>query len=453
MKNSILLLILLILLPLLLLGQTEFVQTKQSGLQICTAKTVHGTVVVNLPATMYPGETITGTVITEPEVTGNSRKDKLSRAALLARTLFIFGLPVAAGEQTFQLTVPENLPAERLLVDLIEANGEKTSAPVDIPEGIRQVVQRTEPAFPGFLRSGEYQNIPGNFDGLAGNTKLLLGDLEIPVVAESPGEVVTMVPPGLSGRNNLTITEAGTTFGKEVSVLDLNLTADATTLRRGQQSQVHVQVVGLEGVDQPVTVLVRNHTPMSISMAGGNTQEWTIDPSELAAGTTFQRDLQIVAISSGGFSVSAGIAEPFFPGVDTEADAEPEVKPKDGEEGKKEGGICGNTWSTEWKDTGKTIRKLDESQKTESRRNRSKCQKCGVYSEWIYYKIPEYSYKIQERTTTTCTMPKGHANFPQACHGSGVKENQEVKTGPVLRYQEVREGSCGCKETVRWTNR
>lgn len=438
--------------PVLLTGQAEFSPEIQPGLQVYKAKTANGTVVVNLPGKIYPGESISGTVIAEPETDPNSRKEKLNKVRLFAQTLMIFGIPVQLDQQTFGLKVPQMPEKSISLLQLSDEKGIVSQSVLSVNEGTRPVFHLKEPAFPEYFRAGEYQNIPGIFDGNTANTTIMLNDLEIPVVAESPGEIVTMLPGNIAGRHELIVREGDNTYKTEVSVVNLDISASAASLRRGEQSSIHLNVTGLAPELPPVTVFVENHTPMNISLTGGNYQQWTIEPSEIGAGMDYSRDINIVAIASGGFSVSARIAEPVFQGREAEA-GRGRDQPKAGEGPEPDNGLCGRPWSTEWKDTGKPFPKLDESGKKEVRRNRSKCKKCGEYVDWVYYEIPEYQYQKQERTTYKCTMPKGHANIPGSCHGTGKTETREVKQGETKRYKEIREGSCGCREDVRWVRK
>lgn len=450
MKHLFFSLSLFFILPLISSGQVEFTSSKQTGLQIYTAKTVNGTVQVNLPDKLYPGETISGTVISEPKTSPKARKEKLSKALFFAQTLTILGIPLKLDEQSFRLTVPDKPDEAGAFVRLISENGTVSQTGINTMEGVRASAGMEGPLFPGYLRAGEYQNIPGNFDGVSSNTGIMLGEFEIPVVAESPGEIVTMVPENMSGRHELTIKEGDKTYSTEIGVVDLNIATNATNLRRGEHSVIHVNVTGLDDVGDPVTVFIENHTPMNISIAGGNYQEWIIDPSETGFDGIYHRDIDVTAISSGDFSVSAQIAEPFPADIMSPDEDGPQWQEEEVGDVQEDNGICGKTWSSEWKNTGKTVRKLVEGEKTEVRRNRSRCNKCKTYVDWVYYQIPEYIYNIQERMTYTCTMQKGHSSI---CHGAGIKENREVKTGQIVRYKEVREGSCGCNQHMRWVRK
>ncbi|HOY51730.1 MAG TPA: hypothetical protein PLX49_08180 [Prolixibacteraceae bacterium] len=96
----------MLVLPLLYGGQVEFTASRQPGLQIYQAKTVHGRVVVQLPDDMRPGETISGSVITEPAPSKDPEKMNRNRAALNALQFAFGGMSFLAGEQYFQAKLP-----------------------------------------------------------------------------------------------------------------------------------------------------------------------------------------------------------------------------------------------------------------------------------------------------------------------------------------------------------
>jgi hypothetical protein len=427
MKN--LILSALFILPLVVSGQVEFSSSRQSGLQIYRAKTVNGTVTVNLPEKLYPGETVSGSVITEPLSTGNAKKNEKNQTALLAVKLWLFGQQLSLTDQLFQFTVPEQAGSPAALLELQPGRGIAAHTPVEILEGVRPVPAMESPAFPGYLRSGEYQSIPGRFDGDRRTTRLMAGNTELPVIAESPGELVTMVPDNLSGRQTLTLSEGDRTYSAGLNVVSLTLAADATSLKKGEQTTLHLVAGGLEGVDFPVTIQVENRTPLNISLSGGNSQEWVITPEEIGAGGIAGRDFQITAGSTGGFTVSAIINEPWH-GLPAE--------PMDqNREGTTE--YCGKTWE-EVTDIGKPEGprrdKTNSAGTVKPGNAKQRCDQCSKKTEITTTSYPLYLYQKQKKITYTCSLLKGHAG---ACHGSGMATETEKKMGPV-GYEEV--GTC-----------
>jgi hypothetical protein len=421
--------------PVLVSGQAEDNPARQPGLQVYRAKTVHGTVVVNLPDKMYPGETISGSVIAEPLAANNPKKDKQNLDALIKSQVVLFGMKYLVGDQLFQFKVPMTMDPAGTVLQVETAKGVEDSFHLEILEGTRPDIGVKSPAFPGYLRSGEFQAIAGPFDGQRSNSAIMLNDLELPVVAESPGNIVTMLPENLAGRQILTIREGGEKFEREVNVLNLELLADAVTLRRGESASLHVNVTGLEGINQPVTVQIENLTPMNISMSGGNRQEWVIQPSEVEAGGVFHNDLQITALTSGGFTVTALLSEPVSvlpgEGADHFLEGEPDSRQEPIE-------YCGKTW-TDVKDIGKQegpMRdKQDKSGVPKKGKVRARCESCSKKTDLTITTYPLYYYQKQQKTTYTCSMLKGHTG---ECHGTGKVTVEEKRIGPVGYEEEAR---------------
>ncbi len=449
MRTTIFLSVLLFL-SLHVYGQVEN-NPSQPGLQIYKLKTVNGTVTVNLPDKIYPGETISGTVLAEPNVSENVKKNKSNKLALLATTLSIFGNRFKLDNQTLKFSLPDDPFELGPLIGLENEKGMIGSAGFVVQEGERPVLSAGDPVFPPFLRSGEYQNIPGKFDGVISNTRLMLNDLEIPVASESPGEIVTLVPGNISGIQKLSLTEGGKTYSAPMNVVDLKMTAEATTLQKGEHSTVHIVVDGLKGVETPVTVNVDNLTPMSIGMKGGNQQEWIIHPSDVDNTGTFSKEVGIVAVASGGFTVSARVSAPpvvFHANGQTTDQQFKEVEKQEGDNIGEDDGLCGKIWKSDWKDTGKDVMELDPNSSTSST-YRDRCDHCSTNVNYKSVKTPLCKYSIFERQVMVCSGKKGHSG---SCHGSVTTEQKKEKDmgAAPKRYKETRTcQKCGRTET-RW---
>lgn len=411
-------------LPLLGSGQVEFTASRQPGLQIYQAKTVHGKVIVQLPDDMRPGETISGSVISDPAPSKDPEKVKRNRAALDALQLAFAGMNFLGGDQYFQAKLPSTPQAMLILAGEKEITG---STPVEVLAEGRQGTFAS-PLFPEYLRAGEFQRIPGNFDGSRANTAVMLGDTELPILAESPGGVVTMIPGEIAGIQTLTLTENGETFEKELHVIRLDMAADAATLRKGQSTTLHVSVSGMEGIAQPVTVEIENLSPAHVSLTGGNYQELVISPEDVSPDGTYHHTLPILATSSGGFTVSGILSEPHL--------MEP-VEPVDFDrEGPRE--KCGNTWETV-RDVGKPKGPMRDKENPvpnpTSEKLKMRCEQCSKKVEATISTYPLYNYQKQEVISYVCSMEKGHLG---PCHGSGKLSYREKRVGPVGYEQEAR---------------
>jgi hypothetical protein len=68
-----------------------------------------------------------------------------------------------------------------------------------------------------------------------------------------------------------------------------------------------VQVSGLEGLTQPVPVQLENHSPSTVNLSGGNTQNIIIQPGQVQTGGTFVSTGGVTGIQSGGFVITGTI--------------------------------------------------------------------------------------------------------------------------------------------------
>ena len=348
MKQILNLIFLMLIQTIIVNGQIDFAPSKQFGLQVYKAKTVNGTVTVNLPEKIFPGEIISGTVIAEPAPSTSSKKEKLNKSALYASVISIFGMNLNLENNLFQFAVPWNINKVSPIVQIITEKGKIGKAEIEILDGVRPELISKGIEFSGFLRAGEYQNISGAFDGINENSKLNLNEMELPVIAEAPGNVVTLIPEDISGVYKLTIDEAGISYSKDIGVVDLKITTNANILKKGQQCKINIKVSGLKGTELPVNVIVDNLTPLNINISGGNHQDFTIPPVNIDNNGIFNHEITVTAISSGGYTIAAYIAEPISEIAENDFKEEGKDQPVE-ENDRKE--LCGKTWQTDWKDT------------------------------------------------------------------------------------------------------
>ncbi len=414
----------MLVLPLLGNGQVEFTASRQPGLQIYQAKTVHGNVVVQLPDDMRPGEIISGSVISEPAPSKDPEKVKRNQAALDALQLAFAGVNFLAGEQYFQAKLPTTPQA---MLTLAGEKGIPGSTPVEVLAEGRQGTFAS-PLFPEYLRTGEFQRILGNFDGSRDNTTVMLGDTELPILAESPGGMVTMIPGEIVGKQTLTLTENGETFEKVLHVIRLDMAVDAPTLRKGQSTSLHVSVSGLEDMGQPVTVEIENLSPANVSLTEGNYQELVISPAEVSPDGTYHHTLPILATASGGFTVSGILSEPHLM-----EPVEPVAIDREGPREK-----CGKTWET-IRDVGKPKGPMRDKENPipnpTPEKQKMRCEQCSKKVAATISTYPLYNYQKQEVITYVCSMDKGHL---EPCHGSGKLSYREKRVGPVGYEREAR---------------
>lgn len=117
---------------------------------------------------------------------------------------------------------------------------------------------------------------PGN--GYANNCGVTVGGKAAPILAASPRSVVAKSPGTVVGATNITFTKGNQVATGKFNNIAVKLSCTNTVVQKGETATVTVKVTGLTGLTQPVKVILENHTPNTVTMAGGNQQTIVINP-------------------------------------------------------------------------------------------------------------------------------------------------------------------------------
>jgi uncharacterized protein YlzI (FlbEa/FlbD family) len=147
--------------------------------------------------------------------------------------------------------------------------------------------------------------IRGEFDGIAENTQARFGGSPIEVMAETHSCAIINPPRELVGMQEVIINEAGRTTEAVVRNVHLELYADRLNLHRGEKTQVHLNILGLEGMEKPAYAHLYNLSPSIVTMSGGHAQFFIIEPSEVGPGGIASYDRNLVGIRRGDFVITA----------------------------------------------------------------------------------------------------------------------------------------------------
>ncbi len=295
---------------------------ENNGLRTVKFETKNGEVEVTLPSTIHAGDVISGTVISQPKGKNERQKTK-NRNVLNGYVIEIEEKDSPTQKKKAQPVknqkgswiLPETI-AETGVRFLLKDSRQKVVGEVPVPASpmprdlsVPAVLTENDFAVPSYLRAGEPERITGHFDGDFTTSALEIGNTEAEVLAESPGELFFETPEEISGPVDVELREDDFTMEEEVNVLDLDISAGKLNLVKGEQTQVHVSVNGLEGLETEVPLELANLTPSSIEMEGGNQQGIIIAPEDISADGTYSLDLGVTAASRGGFSVMATIVQ------------------------------------------------------------------------------------------------------------------------------------------------
>lgn len=291
-----------------------------SGLRVVTLATKMGNVKITVPDEIRAGDTISGTVTTEPKGKDpTERKDNDER--LMRGTIKIDTQRWQVSDGRIQLTIPESATGPE--ITLTDEQGKRLAQAVLALMRLAELLANSQnPSLPQLGQTGRPYSIGGAFDGNSANTNVIIGGTPVKVLAESPRQVIVESPLEIVGPTNIEVKENGTTTTGSFRNLKIDLTAPKTSLMRGESTELHVQVQGLQGITQPVQVQLQNQSPSNVNITGGNTQNIIIQPAQVPSSGTFDWSTNVTGIGSGGFVITGSL-----PGTTTSPTTSPMTSP------------------------------------------------------------------------------------------------------------------------------
>lgn len=181
------------------------------GLYVIVFDVIQGKVTVNLPDDITVGDTISGTITTEPR--GKIEEERRKNADELNGYLIEIGKErTSVAEGVIKWTVPVTLSREPIYLVLRDKNGEEI-ARAQIPFEIAPAAERTATPspgnyqFPGIGQAGKPIWIGGLFDGNFNTTAVKIGGRETRLIAESPRKLVIESPKEIVGSTEIELKE------------------------------------------------------------------------------------------------------------------------------------------------------------------------------------------------------------------------------------------------------
>jgi hypothetical protein len=130
------------------------------------------------------------------------------------------------------------------------------------------------------------------------------------LLTESPREAVFSSPEQVTGPMQITLHEGDTQTTGNYRNVGVNLTAPKTSLLKGESTELHVEVSGLQGLTQPVPLTLESHGV--ITMVGGNYQPLVIQPSQVGADGRYSTTRGITGVQAGGWGATATVVTHRF---------------------------------------------------------------------------------------------------------------------------------------------
>jgi len=283
------------------------------GLTTTTFDTLEGTVSVNLPDDVAAGDTVSGTVTTEPK--GATKDEQAKNEDSLNGYVVEVARQETPTEQKrgSKWQIPpaiQNIPV--VLKNRAGKEVARTQVPVSQGNVIKpkpngDIPNQGNYSTPTFGQAGRPVSVNGPFDGDFGNTYVKLGNNTAQFLAESPRKVVVRSPANTIGQTTIEVNEQNKVVARcSYQSVGIRLAADKLNLIRGEQTMLSATLSGLDGVTSPVSMQLTNATPWTVRMEGGETQTITAQPQEFTGGVwTAKRTL--TGVRAGGFSINAVI--------------------------------------------------------------------------------------------------------------------------------------------------
>jgi hypothetical protein len=269
--------IVVILLAFLSYSSSAQTISSQKGLTTAVFNLPQGKINIHLPDDIRPGETISGTVSTEPA--GESEKEKIrNKESLKKYTVHL--LDAGSGkEELFRLfrfstkssnpSITISLNNKIVLTAVIPMNN-MTGNPGHV-------------SFPTHILSSAPARITGPFDGDASNTRCRIDGAAMEILAESPRQCIINMPDVASGPHIVSLFENNKATEKTVSAVNMDVTAGKLNLQKGEKTFLDVTISGLQNLPSDAILTCVNTTTGVVTMTGGESQLIPIAPANVSA--------------------------------------------------------------------------------------------------------------------------------------------------------------------------
>jgi len=304
--------------------------TTDWGLRTTTINTPSGKLTVNMPDDAALGDTISGTVVAEPA--GDTVEERQANLDTLEGYVFdIPEIPSKVVESKPEKT-PGKEPESKKVVTLeipATVSGEIVDFILRDPKGnevtktdlsISPPSAYTPPAepeasdynLPTIGQAGRPIEMTGPFDGELMNTDVKIGGKDASILTQSPRKTVVESPRDVIGLTDIELTDGDVIVKGQYRSVALKLSADKLRLKKGEQTTLTVQVMGLQGLKEEIPISLENKSPTVVSMEGGESQTVTVRPEEVDSEGIYTISRTLTGIQTGPFTISARISPEYM---------------------------------------------------------------------------------------------------------------------------------------------
>ena len=294
--------------------------TSQKGLTTIEFNLPHGTIRVYLPDDIRPGDIISGSFKVDP-TGGNAKQQQRSMNELLKSKLKIGDPldPSQVAESLLQRYKPDFrggvIKSENVelpyAVSLTDGNNKTISVPIKLRTApLDNTTLSSTCSLPTHALTGSPMRITGPFDGDLSNTKCMVGEQPLPVIAESPRSCTVAFPSNAKGEQTTTIKENGKEpcTGK-ISGVDIAVSTGKMNLLKGEKTYLDVTITGLQNLPDTALLSLDNRTTGVIVMQPANNIVIPLAPDSVSSGI-YRRRFDIQSIKTGIFTVNVNLDLP-----------------------------------------------------------------------------------------------------------------------------------------------
>ncbi|HKD08182.1 MAG TPA: hypothetical protein VKB79_19940 [Bryobacteraceae bacterium] len=279
----------------------------ESGLHRANFRVAQGEIHVNYPDDLSVGDTITGSVYTEPA--GKDQKEiERNSSEISGYVIEMPGQQAKTSDRRFRWSVPIQIGGAVIPLVLRDRKN-KIITRCDLPVNPTPAAREQGGIYlPTGGQSGAFASVWGPFASPAGSTAVAIGGQNADVLAESPRKMVFQTPPNLAGASTIDVRTGSLSASGPFSLLGIRPSVTARVLTPGQTAVLTLTVLGLADLKEPASLVIVNHEPATVSLAGGPVQHVTIEPRMVGAGGTFTLNRTLTGEKGGVFDITAAIS-------------------------------------------------------------------------------------------------------------------------------------------------
>lgn len=174
----------------------------------------------------------------------------------------------------------------------------------------------SEGMVPRIVQSGRPVALPGSFDADFATTNARVNGNPMEVLLETQDRAVVSIPVETRGPAVISMNEGGVERSYPVHAASVAMSAPKTNLRRGEKTVVSVRVEGLQGIESPATLVLRNHSPQHVRLDGGEAESIAIGPSEVNAQGVWEATRTVTGVAPGAFTLTGDVVPPMLCAAD-----------------------------------------------------------------------------------------------------------------------------------------